>query len=80
MPEPYFPGQKPSATCGCFYPDITRISDDPDARTRTYWCMTHKEVVAPLGEHEQPIKEKRPIPSEAWRQAERVVVAKTGQS
>lgn len=69
MPGPYFKGQTPSA-CGCFYPDVTRIHDDPVMKTRTLHCITHGDVKISL-EQGFIADGIRPIPNEEWRKKER---------
>ena len=69
MPGPYFKDQKPSP-CGCFYPDVTRVRDDPVQRQRILFCVVHGDVTIP---HEHFIRNEtsQEIPSEEWREIER---------
>jgi hypothetical protein len=72
MPGPYFKGQKPLAPCGCFFPDVTRIRDEDEERI--FWCVTHKQVREHRQPGVEPIPTMKPIPSEAWREQERLTL------
>lgn len=65
---PYFKGQHP-APCGCYYPDITRIKDDPVNGKRILHCMYHERVEGKLVL--KPVQDVNPIPNENWREGER---------
>lgn len=69
MPGPYFKGQEPSA-CGCFFPDVTHVRDDPVQRQRTWFCIVHGDVTIPHG-HFIRNQKSQEIPSEEWREKER---------
>lgn len=69
MPGPYFKGQEPSA-CGCFYPDVTRVST---RRTqKKLFCKIHGFYIVKIT---NPTVGKLPadeeIPTEQWREEER---------
>lgn len=76
MPGPYFEGQQPFHTCGCYYPDITRISDDPRNGKRLLYCRVHGELPYDV---EAPPDTNSPIPSLAWRIRERERIRKAGK-
>ena len=65
---PYFKNQHP-APCGCFYPDVTRVNDDPIKKKRILHCMYHGRVEGKLVL--KPTQETTPIPSDDWREGER---------
>jgi hypothetical protein len=68
--KPYNKNQEPSF-CGCYYPDVTRRSDDAKKMVRTWFCINHGEFTSRLKKGVEPIKEVLEIPSEEWRKAER---------
>jgi hypothetical protein len=68
--EPYFKGQQPSF-CGCYYPDVTRLSDDIEKNMRTCFCIRHKKFSFRLDKDTKPSQDVQQIPSEEWRNAER---------
>ncbi len=71
MPGPYFKGQLSSSPCGCFYPDVTRVKDDPVQRERTLFCMIHGDVKIPWESFTRN-QTSQEIPSEEWRENERI--------
>ena len=72
--RPYYDGQEPSF-CGCYYPDVTRLSDDPKTRIRTWFCIHHKKFTSRLKNGVEPIKEVLEIPTNEWREAERKAIS-----
>lgn len=70
MPGPYFLGQQP-ASCGCYYPDVTRIRDDKPSLRRVLLCINHGEFWDQLHCRTSLCKSEWPIPTEEWRKAER---------
>ena len=66
---PYFEGQVPSE-CGCFFPDVTRVSDDAKAGTRTLYCIHHGYRDIPLDRYTRT-SEPVAIPTDAERESER---------
>ena len=72
MTGPYFNGQV-SADCGCYYPDVIRLGEDFERGKRILHCIYHGEYEIPLpaGVRKNECCEKRPIPSEEWREQER---------
>jgi len=70
MAGPYFAGQK-AAQCGCYYPDVTRVRDNSQKKTRTCFCITHGELTHPLGQGDTPNPNVSEIPSDEWREKER---------
>lgn len=65
---PYFKNQHP-APCGCFYPDVTSIRDDPVKGERVLYCIHHGTVRDKLVL--KPRQGSNPIPNEDWREGER---------
>lgn len=65
---PYFEGQHP-APCGHYYPDVTRVKDDPVKGKRFWYCsichrqVEEKLVFGPYADNQ--------ISNENWRQGER---------
>jgi|GEM_PF-6285363 hypothetical protein len=76
MPGPYFPRQEP-AVCGCFFPDVTRIRDEPRSGMRVLHCIVHGEVSVPLETALMVDSEPQPIPTEEWREGQRLKLANT---
>jgi len=72
MPGPYFEEQQP-AVCGCFYPDVTRFSDDFSEKTRKLYCINHGWVDMSLAglDMDTASGEVEPIPTDEWRKKER---------
>lgn len=71
MKGPYFRHQKPS-DCGCCYPDVTRIGDDPARGVRILHCIVHGRMEIPLAGVRNPRVDELPIPTEEWRKQERL--------
>lgn len=68
--KPYNKIQEPSF-CGCYYPDVTRLSDDTKTRIRTWFCIHHGKFTSRLKKGVELIKEILEIPSNEWREDER---------
>jgi hypothetical protein len=66
MAGPYFEEQKASK-CGCYFPDVTVVGHDPRNGSEVLYCVKHGKV----GQADYKIKESD-IPSEAWRESERI--------
>lgn len=70
---PYFKGQN-AAECGCYFPDVVRLGDDFKRGKRILYCVNHGEYEIPSPDgvrEEKRQEEKKPIPSEEWREQER---------
>ncbi len=73
MPGPYFSGQQTSSPCGCYYPDVTRLGDNKITFQRTLHCVFHGQQVVPIDGREGCVYTfDQAIPTEDWREAERV--------
>lgn len=75
---PYFKGQN-AAECGCYFPDVVRLGDDFEKKRRILYCVNHGEYEIPLPagvKKEECQGEKKPIPSEEWREQERQRIKK----
>ncbi len=75
MPGPYFPNQE-AAECGCYYPDVTRIEDNPTKGLRVLHCITHGRVemkVDPRWLTAPTLS----IPDDDWRVQERTRLLKS---
>lgn len=70
MPGPYFKNQQTESTCGCYYPDVTRLRDDAETRTRILHCIYHGDIFIPLKDN-QFMPDEFDIPTEEWREKER---------
>lgn len=70
MPGPYFAGQL-AWSCGCYYPDVTRVRDDLVKKARILYCIVHGECEAPLDRYTTPSYDKVPMPTDDWRESER---------
>ncbi|OGG55111.1 hypothetical protein A3D62_01165 [Candidatus Kaiserbacteria bacterium RIFCSPHIGHO2_02_FULL_49_11] len=71
MPGPYFEGQV-KAVCGCYYPDVTRLRDNPNERTQTNFCIAHEsyDFLVDKDKEFNGVNE-TPIPTDKWRESER---------
>jgi hypothetical protein len=72
--HPYYEGQQPEF-CGCYYPDVTRLSDNIEEGRRHCFCIRHGKFSFKLGKDVEPIKEVLEIPSDEWRKAERECIS-----
>ena len=70
MSGPYFKGQSPEE-CGCYFPDVVLLRDDPENKKRILHCINHGQYLRPLGNVREPQIIPNPIPDEEWREAER---------
>lgn len=67
---PYSPSQKPNSPCGCYYPDVTRVRDDPKKLVRILYCIYCGEQTKRINKDEVDDTVCN-IPSFEERQAER---------